>query len=142
MTMPPKDLRAAREAAAAHYLKTAAAIKAEAGVLEHVVRASLSGWARVKARKITAPEGKTRKQLYILAHECAHVALAHASRKPRHLEEMEAEKWAHAALRRHGVAVPRAMTVRAKAYVARKIRQAVRSGAKRIAPAARDFAKS
>jgi hypothetical protein len=137
-----RQLKAAREAAALRFLEIAAALKAEAGVKEHRIRKSLSGWARVKDAIITAPEGRTRKQLYILAHECAHVALNHHGKKPKHVQELEAEQWAHAALRRHGVAVPRSMTKRAKEYVGRKIRQAKVRGAKNIDRAAAAFAKS
>jgi hypothetical protein len=117
-------------------------LKTEAGVLKHEARKSLSGYAFYKEARISAPEGRTRKQLYILAHECAHIALRHGTvKKPRHVEEMEAEKWAHEALRRHGVPVPRSMTTRAKAYVARKIRQATRRGAKHINAEAAAYAK-
>src|SRR5262245_21917094 len=110
------ELKAAREAASARFLAIAAEIKADAGVTAHVVRKALSGYA-TKDGKIYAPEGRTRKQLYIVAHECAHVAMGHFDGKqPRHVEEMQAEKWAHEALRRHGVPVPRSMTIRAKQY--------------------------
>jgi hypothetical protein len=86
-------------------LRIAEALKGEAGVTHHIIRKSLSGcayWGRIEV-----PEGKTRCQLYILAHECAHIVLGHIgkARKPRHLEEVEAERWAHEALRRYGVAV-------------------------------------
>jgi hypothetical protein len=57
------------------------------------------------------------------------------------VKEHEAETWAHKRMREHGVAVPRVMTTGAKAYVRRKIRTAIRSGAKRIDPAAAKFAK-
>lgn len=140
-TLGADELRAAREAATARFLAIAAALKAEAGVTEHVIRKSLSGVAYVRLGKIVAPEGRTRKQLYILAHECGHIALKHTPRQLRHVKEMEAEQWAHAALRRHGVAVPRSMTKRAKEYVGRKINMAIRRGAKRIDTAARAFAK-
>jgi hypothetical protein len=62
-------------------------------------------------------------------------------RKPRHVEEMEAEKWAYEKMREHGVAVPRKRVKLGKRYVARKIRQALRRGAKRIDPEARRFAR-
>ena len=45
-------------------------------------------------------------------------------------------------MREAGVRVPRAMTARAKRYVARKIKQAVKRGAKHIDPEARRFARS
>jgi hypothetical protein len=44
-------------------------------------------------------------------------------------------------MRENGVAVPRLMTKRAKEYVARKIRQAERCGAKAIDAEARAFAR-
>jgi hypothetical protein len=118
-------------------------LKAEAGVLKHEVRKSLTGRAWSKDGRIIAPEGRTRKQLYILAHECAHVALRHCDqpRKPKHVKELEAEKWAHAALRAHGVPVPRSMTTLAKEYVAYKIKQATRRGAKHINAEAVAYAK-
>jgi hypothetical protein len=136
------ELRAVRDAATARFLDIAAAIKAEAGVVEHVVRRSLSGRAWVKSRKIAAPEGKTRRQLYVLAHECGHVALGHTRSKAVHVKELEAERWAHAALRRHGVKVPRKETVRAREYVGDKIERAKRSGAKVIDREAAAFAKA
>ena len=133
------ELQAARKAATERFLAIAAAIKAEAGVIGHKHTKSLSGRAWPHGY-INAPEGRTRKQLYILAHECGHIALNHGGRKlPKHIQEMEAEKWAHA-LRRHGISVPRSMTMRAKRYVARKIRQAKQRGAKRINAEAAHYA--
>lgn len=139
------ELKAARDAATARFIEIAAKIKAEASVQQHIVRRSLSGRAWLNEGRIEAPEGRTRKQLYILAHECAHIAMhgyGKGKNTPKHVRELEAEKWAHEALRRHGVPVPRAMTKRAKEYVGRKINQATRRGAKKIDPAARAFAKS
>ena len=136
------ELQAARKTATARFLAIAEAIKAEAGVKGHKVKNGLSGYAWGTRGYINAPEGRTRKQLYILAHECGHVAHGHGDkRKPRHVEEMEAEEWAHKALRRHGVAVPRQMSQRAKRYVAWKIDQAKRRGAKRIDAKAARYAK-
>ena len=135
------ELQEARKAAAERYLAIAEAIKAEAGVEKHDIRKGLTGRAWAREKRISAPEGRTRKQLYILAHECAHIALNHTKSKPRHVEEMEAEKWAHDALRRHGVPVPRSMTTRAKEYVGRKIDQAKRRGAKTIDRDAATYAK-
>jgi hypothetical protein len=79
--------------------------------------------------------------MYIFLHECAHFALHGSRRKPRHVEELEAEQWAHARMREAGMSVPRVMTTGAKAYVHRKIRSAIKHGAKRIDPAARRFVK-
>lgn len=141
--MSGTELQAARAAATARFLAVAAALKSEAGVVEHKVRNSLSGRA-FKTGMIEAPEGRTRKQLYILAHECGHVALKHhfERKQPRHVQELQAEQWAHDALRRHGVPVPRSMTERAKRNVAHKITQAARHGAKTISAKARKFAES
>jgi hypothetical protein len=78
-------------------------------------------------------------------HECAHAHLhrnGSRGRVPRHVEELEAEQWAHARMREAGIRVPRAMTKRAKRYVARKIKQAIARGAKHIDPQARRFARS
>jgi len=95
---------------------------------------------------MAVPRPFTRKSLYIFLHECAHIHLGHCeltekgrrkSRKPRHVEEMEAEKWAHATMRLEGLAVPRSMTARAKSYVSWKIEQAEIRGAKRINAEAR-----
>lgn len=103
-------------------------------------RKSLSGFVIIKDKHLVAPRPVTRKSLYIWLHECAHANLHDVSkRKPRHVEEMEAEQWAHAKMREHGIPVPRVMTKRAKDYVARKIRHA--GPRAKIDPAAAKFAK-
>src|SRR5258708_6017824 len=103
-------------------------------------RKSLSGVAWAAVKEMIAPEPVTRKSLYIYLHEAAHIVLNHIGKKPTHVQEMEAEKQAHAWMREAGIPVPRAMTKRAKAYVGRKIEQAVRRGAKHIDPAAAHYA--
>jgi hypothetical protein len=94
------DLKQAREAATQRYLAVAAALKVEAGIVHyHIVRGALCGGAWPREKRILAPEGRTRRQLYILAHECAHVVMNHSGRaKPKYVKELEAEQWAHAAL--------------------------------------------
>src|SRR5262249_9172153 len=94
-------------------LAVADAIKAEAGVTHHcIVDPSredgrvIFGLAFPQRRSIHAPEGRTPNDLYLLAHECGHVALRHDHQKPRHVREYEAAMWAHGALQRHGIAVP------------------------------------
>jgi hypothetical protein len=77
----------------------------------------------------------------VFLHECGHAHLHLNGRKKRHVEEMEAERFAYEKMREHGIAVPRKETKRAKHYVARKIKQALTSGAKRIDPEARRFAR-
>jgi hypothetical protein len=115
------------------FLEIAEAIKAEAGVTDHRIRASLSGvaWPQWDGdirfdNHIAAPEGRTRKQLHILAHECGHIALKHHPKcgLKKHVIELQACQWAAEALRRHGVPVPRDMVKNDKRYVKRKIRQA------------------
>lgn len=105
-----------------------------------VPRNSLTGTANLQTGVIKAPKPFTRKALYIFLHELAHIVLRHDGKKPRHVEEYEAERWAHERMRRHGLSVPRQMTKRAKRYVAHKIAQATVRGAKRIDRKARLFA--
>lgn len=141
------DLQQARKDAADRFTAIGMAYLPE-GWTWHV-RKSLTGRCWFAEKKIEAPWPRTRKSLYIFLHECAHAHLhqplwerspAAYRKKPKHVVEHEAEMWAHAKMREHGVPVPRDMTVRAKAYVARKIRQAVRRGAINIDPAAKAYA--
>lgn len=133
------ELQAARKAAAERFTAIAMQYVPEGYRVEY--RKSLSGRHYGGDMKlIQAPRPVTRKSLYIFLHECAHAHL-HRDYKPKaHVREMEAEKWAHEKMREHEIAVPRSMTVRAKGYVARKIRQAKRSGAKTIDREASRFA--
>jgi hypothetical protein len=134
------DLQAARRAAAERYMSIALTYLPDGYTVEY--RKSLSGVHNGKRKLIKAPRPVTRKALYIFLHECAHAHLhVDNGRVPRHVEEMEAEQWAHAKMREHDVAVPRVMTRRAKSYVAYKIKQALARGAKRIDPKARRYAK-
>jgi hypothetical protein len=141
--MKPKtghELREARRVAALRYEGIAAMYVPEGYTVEY--RKSLTGCHYGERKLIQAPRPITRKALYIFLHECGHAQLhSHNGRTPRHVEEMEAEKWAHAKMREHGVPVPHSMTARAKTYVARKIRQARRAGAKHIDKRAEAFAK-
>lgn len=132
------DLVAARKAAAERFYAIGMAHLPEGWT--YAFRKSLSGRAFWDRKHIDAPKPVTRKALYIWLHECAHAHLHLNNRKKRHVEEMEAEKWAHTKMREAGVPVPRSMTKRAKRYVARKIEQAHVRGAKRIDPEAQAFA--
>jgi hypothetical protein len=132
-------------------LAIAEAIKAEAGVVKHHVLAKPKredgwhqwGWSFPKRGIIHAPAGHTDRELYTLAHECAHVALRHDHRKPLWRREYEAEQWAHAALRRHGVAVPEDDTINAMMSVFFMIEEANERGwfgrPKRIAAEAAEW---
>lgn len=105
------------------------------------IRPTLSGSAYSTA-EISVPRPVTRRALHIFLHECAHIVLGHVgdkinpkpSRKPRYIEEFEAEQWAFDRMREAGIPVPRRSLIRAKGYVALKIRQAKRRGAKSIDP--------
>ena len=132
-------------------LPIAKAIKIEAGVIRHHVLPEpaigdgcyINGWSFPRRRIIHAPAGRTVSELYTVAHECAHVALRHDHRKPLWRGEYEAEVWAHAALRRHGVAVPEADTVHAMSSVLFAIQDAAERGRfgrpKRIAAEAAEW---
>lgn len=119
----------------------AACAAVPANVNKILFRKSLTGKAFMKRGLMVCPKPLTRKSLYIFLHECAHFALHAGNRKPRHQEEVEAEKWAHQRMREAGIAVPRSMTSRAKRYVRRKIAQARKHGAKAISAEARRFAR-
>lgn len=143
------ELQAARRAAAERYKAIASLYVPDGWTVIH--RSSLSGRCMYGSKTISAPKPVTRKSLYIFLHECAHAVLHYPiymrskseyKRKASHVMEFEAEQWAHNKMRERGVAVPRAMTARAKRYVARKIKQAERSGAKTINAAARRYAES
>lgn len=131
-------LRTGRKAMAARC--TIVAAKHTPANVTVVYRKSLSGWAWFAKRQLHAPRPKTRKSLYIYLHQCAHFYLHVKSKKPAHMQEYEAEVWAHEAMRKAGIRVPRSMTRQAKVCVARKIRQAVACGAKRIDRKARIYA--
>jgi hypothetical protein len=94
-------------------------------------RKSLSGHCDMKTKVIKAPQPVTRKSLYVFLHECAHAVLNHMGKLPRHVEEMQAEKWAHERMREHGIPVPTSMSERVKRYVERKIHGALRRGARK-----------
>lgn len=138
--MTSTDLQKARAAAAERFEAIAALYLPEGWTVNY--RKSLSGRCYGSRKHIDAPRPRTRKALYIFLHECAHAHLEHRrQREPRHVQEMQAEQWAHEKMRKHGIPVPREMTSRAKRYVAHKIDQALKRGATRIDPRARAFAK-
>src|SRR5271169_1409433 len=74
-------MAAARVEAKERYLEIAEAIKAEAGVRLHSVCDTLSSRCWAGVRVIEAPEGRTRRQLYVLAKACARVALHSAGKE-------------------------------------------------------------
>ena len=114
------ELQAARAAARERYAAIAEALKLEAGVTRHYEHKEISGLAFTSEGKILAPAGVTRRQLYVLAHECGHMVLhsaPHTRTKPSHVKEHEAETYAHRAFARYGIEVPDASARWARAYV-------------------------
>jgi len=138
--MSGRDLTALRRRAAERF-QAIATTETPVDVTIKRYRKSLTGCAYVKDRQIEVPRPVTRRSLHIYLHELAHIVLNHQRQKPRHIEEYEAETWAFAKMREHGVSVPRKSLQRAKAYVDRKIRQAEARGAKKIDHRARAFSK-
>ena len=120
---------------------------AHANVPEDVVilrwRKRLTGRAMHKGdvAAIEAPLPKTRKALYVFLHECGHLHLHRKTSKSRHRREFEAELYAHCRMQEAGIEVPESMTENARRYIAWKIRQAVRRGARRLDQDACDFAR-
>ena len=124
-----QELQEYRRRAAERFYAVGLAILEEAGVETwEFHERGLRGYAEVKRKHVECPKPTTRRRLYILAHECGHIALSHKASQPRHRKEFEAEQYAHDALRRHGVPVPRKSTESARRNVARRIDQAVRLG--------------
>jgi hypothetical protein len=117
------DLQAAKRDAAARYEAIGMRYLPKGWTVKKY-RKNLSGVCRVGKKEIEAPRPLTRKSLYIFLHECAHAILHADDFRKKHVQEFEAEKWAHDIMRKEGVPVPRVMTTRAKADVKRKIRQA------------------
>ena len=86
-------------------------------------RTSLRGYCKYDSKIIEVPKPVTRKSLCLFLHECAHAHVHYAwferpsayRSKPKHVVELEAEQWAHAKMREHGIAVPRSMTTPRKA---------------------------
>jgi hypothetical protein len=102
----------------------------------------MTGRASLATGAIFAPAETTRRQLYVLAHECGHIALHSAlksRRKPRHVEEHEAESYAHRALAAHGFEVPDVSTFGARCYVGECIEEDRANGIP-ICPLAEAFA--
>jgi hypothetical protein len=135
-------LQAARKAATERFLAIAAKHTPEDVTIEY--RNGLSGRAWVQSRRMVAPKPTTRRRLHIYLHEIGHIVLGHSigsnKRKPKHVQEMEAEQFAFRIMREEGVPIPRKSKEDAKRYVAHKIKQAKRRGAKKIDKRAQQFA--
>ena len=94
----------------------------------------LYGKAWCKEKRLRIPPPTTRKRMYIIAHELGHLALhghlKHKRSRRQFIKEFEAEKYAHALMRRFKIRIPRAMTKRAKNYVQYRINLSIRRGLK------------
>jgi hypothetical protein len=118
-------LQPKRQKARDRYLAIAGRLKAATGITAHMEHKRVSGLAWLGTGRILAPPGITRRQLYVLAHECGHIVLHSKGarwKKPNHVIEHEAEVFAHRALRRYGLEVPAKSTMWARGYVAQCIR--------------------
>ncbi len=128
------ELKEARLAAAKRFYEIGLRMLKESGVEKWTFHEKgLHG--RGSKKVIRCPKPTTRRRLYILAHECAHASLDHrgvGKGQPTHRVEYEAELYAHEAMRRHGVAVPRKVTDAAKRYVAYRIDLAVRRHTRKL----------
>lgn len=140
MLISPVDLQQARKDAAERFYAIGMKCLPEGWTYEF--RKRLTGVCWPKRKHIAGPRPVTRKSLYIWLHECAHAHLHGPScRKTRHVKEYEAERWAHETMRANGVPVPKVMTERAKAYVARRVAEAERRGTKVIDKQAKAYAE-
>lgn len=136
-------LQAARAAARDRYQLIALAMKMEAGITRHYTHKSISGLAWTDKGRILAPEGITRRQLYVLAHECGHIVLHNSPAtwsKPGHVKELEAEVYAHRTFQRYGLEVPARSSQWARQYVGQWIMRDKAEGIP-IAREAAEFAK-
>lgn len=137
-TYDGKDLRELQEKAELRYLGIADDIKRLAGVNVHIVCTTLTGRTNALGA-IFAPAGRTRRQLYVLAHECAHTSLGH--HPPfTYKDELAATGWAHKALRMYNIKVSKASTT----YARRRVDKAIKVAQRRnhaIDRAALDFVK-
>jgi hypothetical protein len=101
-----EQLQQARKEAAARFEAIAMKYVPEGYTISY--RKSLSGRHSGRKKLLQVPRPVTRKSLYIFLHECAHAHLGHGHNRrmvPRHVKEMEAEKWAHEKMRENAVHV-------------------------------------
>ncbi|HRD75190.1 MAG TPA: hypothetical protein PK264_04525, partial [Hyphomicrobiaceae bacterium] len=97
------------------------AMKREAGVTtHHLNEKGLDGLAWLGTGNIYSPEGRNIRHLITVAHECGHIFLQSSGPGlllPSHVQEMEAESYAHQALVEYGMIVPKQRTEWGRAYV-------------------------
>lgn len=128
--MSGTNLQDAKAQAAARYTAIGEEWMKRFGVTLRSARRNLTGCHQWGTKEVDAPwPPTTRKRLYVLAHEIGHAALDHRGSRPVYVREFEAEQFAHGLMRQSGIAVPRTMTMRAKAYVQSKMRRGFARGA-------------
>lgn len=140
--LSPQELQAAKDAARVRYTLVADLLKKEAGVVRHYHHKVIGGLAWLNTGRILAPSGVTRRQLYVLAHECGHILLHRSPEgraKPSHVKEHEAETYAHRAFARYGLEVPEKSSKWARAYVGQWVMKDKQEGVP-ICPMAVEFA--
>lgn len=87
------------------------------------------GRAFLSRKIIETPDPINLDRLFIVAHECGHIALQHGARRAeRHRGEFEAEQFAILLLRHFNVPVPHGMVQDGQHYVAWQIEQDLRHG--------------
>ena len=82
------------------------------------IRKDLSGLAETSgsdAGLLCASRPITRRALYVYLHECAHFVLHADGKRPRYVEEYEAEQWAHKVMRVAGIPPKADRLIRARA---------------------------
>jgi hypothetical protein len=92
------------------YREIAELIKREAKIRKHrrILKGDPYRGRPYEGRRIWGPVGDDIYQLYVLAHECGHIASRHNYRNVSQAqEEYEAGAYALKALRRHGVKIPK-----------------------------------
>lgn len=105
----------------------------------YAVRYAKGNYGRVfwSEKQAWVPMARSRRTLYTLAHELAHVVIGKTSTV--YEGEMLAEQFARNRLREMGIPVPRASVHRGKWYVAMKLRRARRRGLKEVSPKVKRF---
>ena len=116
-----EEIRAKIEANRAKRLAIADAMKREAGVTGHEVnKEDFGGLAYLGTGRIRSPEGRKILQLWTVAHECGHIFLHNSApgcSLPTHVQEMEAESYAHQCFSEHGMTLPRRLSKWGRSYV-------------------------
>jgi len=102
------------------------------------LRRALTGCANFRDMKMSAPSPRTAISAQIFFHEIAHFELHSPKarngkrRKPRYIEEYEAERWSIEKMRECGLAVPTKVVYRCKKHIRFAIYKALRRGLRHV----------